>query len=188
MLIEDSYALLARLSHGGPRQTALVTDDDRFEASADVLADEGGMQMLGVSIRHDATYTRLILDWMGCVAAMAASDTRAAADALARGDLARKGIIVVHGQPLVADEARGPRRTSVLRWGDGLSVRVKRLDGEEDGCTWLQVRIFMDTSAGYVHPVLTGRGALVCVVSGRTDQDAWLRVQGELNRQGVEFS
>ena len=107
--------------------------------------------------------------------------------ALARGELKRKGTTITHEQPLLADAVKGPKRTSVLHWGDGLSVRVKRMDDEEGG-SWLQVRAFMATSAGYVHPVLTDMGQLVCVVSGRTDQDAWLRVQGELNRQGIEFA
>lgn len=187
MIIEDSYALLAPLSSNGEQPKVLLSDDGRFEASAEVLADGSRMQMLGVSVRHDATHTRLVLDYMGRIVAMVSTDTAAEADALARGELHRKGITIAHQQALVADATRGPKRTSVLRFGDGLSLRVKRMD-DEDGGSWLQMRAYMDTSAGYVHPVLTDRGALVCVVSGRTDQDAWLRVQGELSRQGIEFA
>jgi len=186
MLIESSYALLAPLSSNG-QAGVLLTDDGRFEARAQALADRERMQMLGVSIRHDATYTRLVLDYMGRIAAMGSSDTDAEADALVRGDLKRKGTTIINQQTLLADAVKGPKRTSVLRWGEGLGLRVKRMNGEEGG-TWLQVRVYMDTSAGYVHPVMTDVGTLACVVSGRTDQDAWLRVQGELNRQGIEFS
>lgn len=187
MLIQDSYALLAPLSSNGEQPKTLRTDDGRFEARAEALADGSGMEMLGVTVRHDDIYTRIVLDYMGRVAAMTSSDTAAEADALARGELKRKGTTISHEQPLLAGAVKGPKRTSVLQWGDGLSVRVKRMDDEEGG-SWLQVRAFMDTSAGYVHPVLTNMGQLVCVVSGRTDQDAWMRVQGELNRHGVEFA
>lgn len=187
MLIEHSYALLAPLPTNGGQLHVLCTDDGRFEANADALIDGGKMQMLGITVRHDAAFTRLTLDYLGRVTAMATSDTAAEADALAHGDLARKGITIGHRQPLVAEAVPGPRRTSVLSWGDGLSMRVKRMDDEHGG-TWLQVRAYMDTSAGYIHPVLTNVGGLACVVSGRTDQDAWMRVQGELNRQGIEFT
>jgi len=146
--------------------------------------DGANMQMLGVSARQDDVCTRLVLDYMGRLAAIASSDTAAEADALALGDLRRKGMEIAHDQPLLADAVGGPRRTSVLQWGDGLSVRVKRLDDSEDG-TWLQIRAYMDTSMGYIHAVLTDTGQLVCLISGRTDQDAWQRVQGELARQGL---
>jgi hypothetical protein len=162
------------------------TDDGRFEASAEVLVDGGKMQMLGITARCDRLYTRFVLDYMGRVVAMASADVAGEADALARGELKRKGISVVHEEKLLADAVTGPKRTSVLRIGDDVSLRVKRMDDSEDG-SWLQLRMWMSTSAGYVHLVLTDTGHLVCVVSGRTDQDAWQRVQGELNRQGVEF-
>ena len=186
MLIASSYALLAPLTSSGTQPRALLSDDGRFEARAEVLADVSRMQLLGITVGHDVTHTRLILDYMGRIAAMASSDTASEAAALAQGDLRRKDISIVHEQPLMADAVGGPKRTSVLRWGDGLSLRVKRMDDEEGG-TWLQLRVFMDTSPGYVHPVLTDAGQLACLVSGRTDQDAWARVQGELVRQGIEF-
>lgn len=187
MLIEDSYALLAPLSSNGEYPDVVLSDDGRFEARADALTDGGGMTLLGVNLRHDRSYTYVVIDYTGRVNAKATSDTAAEAKALTFGDLRRMGVSVVSQEPLLADAITGPRRTSVLYRGAGVNVRIKRMNDEEGGA-WLQVRAHLDTSAGYIHPVLTDTGQLVCVVSGRTDQDAWLRVQGELNRQGIEFA
>jgi len=185
MLVEQSYALLAPLA--GTRSDVLVSDDGRFEVSAQALTDGGNMQMVGATVRHGDYVTRLVFDYAGRLAALSSSDIESSAEALAREDLRRKGVTVRDQQPLLADKVQGPRRTSVLKWGDGLSLRVKRLDDEEGG-SWLQLRLFMDTAVGYTHALLTEAGMVVCVVTGRTDQDAWLRLQGELGRQGVEIA
>jgi len=193
LLIEQSYALLADLSADGVSPKVLSTDDGRFEARAEALVTEsGGMQepLLAVSIGHDRGFTRLVLDYTGRLNAMATASSDAGADVLVRDDLHRKGLsVIVETEPLVADAVTGPKRTSVLHWGDDdeLSVRVKRMDDDYRG-SWLQIRAYLATAPGYVHPVLTHNGQLVCLVSGRTDQDAWQRVQGELSRQGVEFA
>lgn len=185
MDLQESFALLAPLSSDGTRPQRLVSDDGRFGAAAQALTDGARMQMLGVTVLHDGVWTRLVFDYMGRLAALASADAEDEANAHAHGDLRRKGMAAVSQQPLLAGAVSGPRRTSVLQWGDGLSLRVKRMDDSEGG-TWLQIRAYMDTSAGYVHAVLTDVGQVACVVSGRTDQDAWTRVQGELTRQGIE--
>ena len=165
----------------------LLTDDGRFAAHAEALTDGGGMALLGISLRHDRSWTYIVINYTGRVDAMATSNTAAEAEALALGDLRRKGADIRRAGGPHGRRGSTAASSSVLHYGETLSVRVKRMNDEEGG-SWLQLRAYLDTSAGFVHPVLTDTGQLVCVVSGRTDQDAWLRVQGELNRQGVEFS
>lgn len=187
--VEQSYALLASAaaSQGQPSDV-LTSDDGRFEVRAQALADGSKMQMAGISLRHDSTVTRLVFDYVGRLAAMASSDLEDGSEVLAREDLKRKGVSIVYQQPLLAEPVKGPRRTSVLKWGDGLSLRVKRLEAE-DGATFLQLRLYLDTAAaGYVHTLLTDDGQVLGLISGRTDQDAWSRIQGELNRHGYEVS
>jgi hypothetical protein len=187
LVIDQSYALLASARADVDACEVLGSDDGRFEVRAQALADGSNMQLVGISVRHDSTVTRMVFDYAGRLAAVASSDLEDGAEVFVREDLRRRGIEIVHRQPLLADPVSGPRRTSVLKWGDGLSVRVKRLDAE-DGATFLQVRAFLDTAVGYVHALLTDAGEIVAVVSGRTDQDAWTRIQGELNRQGYEVA
>jgi hypothetical protein len=187
LVIDQSYALLASAGSDAAAAQVLGSDDGRFEVRAQALADGSRMQWIGISVRHDATVTRLVFDYVGRLAAAASSDLEDGAEVFVREDLRRRGIEILDRQPLLADPVTSSRRTSVLKWGDGLSVRVKRLDAE-DGATFLQVRAFMDTAVGYVHTLLTDAGEIVAVVSGRTDQDAWTRIQGELNRQGYEVA
>jgi hypothetical protein len=187
LVIDQSYALLASAKADADAVEVLGSDDGRFEVRAQALADGSKMQMLGVSLIHDGAATRLVFDYVGRLLAMAHSDTEAGADLMAQEDLRRKGVGIVAQQALLADAVQGSRRTSVLKWGEGLSLRVKRLDAE-DGATFLQLRAFLDTAVGYVHALLTDAGEIVAVVSGRTDQDAWTRIQGELNRQGYEVA
>lgn len=187
LAIEQSYALLAAATSDIGGTEVLGSDDGRFEVRAQALVDGSKMQLLGVSLTHDGAATRLVIDYVGRLSAMAHSDTEVGADLMAQEDLQRKGVSIVARQALLADAVQGPRRTSVLKWGDGLSLRVKRLDAE-DGATFLQVRAFLDTAVDYVHVLLTDAGEIVTVVSGRTDQDAWTRIQGELNRHGYEVT
>ena len=188
LTVEQSYALLAPATPQGQHSEVLMSDDGRFEVRAQALADGSNTQMAGISVRHDGTATRLVFDYVGRLAAMASSDLEDGSELLARDDLRRKGVNLVHRQPLLAEPVKGPRRTSVLKWGDGLSLRVKRLEAE-DGATFLQLRLYLDTAAaGYVHTLLTEDGQVLGLVSGRTDQDAWSRIQGELNRHGYEVS
>jgi hypothetical protein len=35
---------------------------------------------------------------------------------------------LVHRQPRLAEPVKGPRRISVVKWGDALSLRVKRIE------------------------------------------------------------
>ncbi len=185
--IEESYALLAPFAEG-QRADSLASDDGRYLVRAQALVDGAKMQSLGISVTHEGGVTRLIFDFVGRLVAMAMSDLEDSAEALAREELRRKGIGLIHRERLLADPLKGPRRTSVLRVGDDISVRVKRLDAEDEA-SWLQIRVQMATAgAEHVHVVLTGTGSIVCVVSGRTDQDAWTRVQGELSRQGYSVS
>lgn len=188
LMIEQSYALLASAVPRERHPEALMSDDGRFEVRAQALTDGSKMQMAGISVGHDSTVTRLVFDYVGRLGAMASSDLEDGAEALAREDLRRKGVSLVHRQPLLAELVEGPRRTSVLKWGDGLSLRVKRLEAE-DGASFLQLRLYLDTAAaGYVHALLTDDGQVLGLVSGRTDQDAWSRIQGELNRHGYGVS
>jgi hypothetical protein len=187
LTIEQSYALLAPASADPGANEVLGSDDGRFTVRAQALIDGSKMQFLGISVTHDAIVTRLAFDYIGRLAALASSDREDGAEVFIREDLRRRGTEVVHRLPLLADPVAGPRRTSVLKLGDDLSVRVKRLDAD-DGATFLQVRAFLATAVGYVHALLTDAGEVAAVVSGRTDGDAWTRVQGELNRQGYEVS
>ena len=185
--IEQSFALLAP-NFADAESEALESDDGRFELRAQALTDGGNMQMLGINVRDGALHTFLVLDYLGRLAAFASADQAVYAEAFVAEDLRRRGVTISHRQPLLADPVAGKRRTSVLRWGAGLSVRMKLLEGE-DGTSWLQLRAQMDTATvEHVHVLLAEGGALVSVVSGRTDQDAWTRVQGELNREGYAIS
>lgn len=91
----------------------------------------------------------------------------------------------VDANGLLADHVDGQRRTSVLKTDDGAwSMRVKLIDTGED--TYMQLRIEA-YELGYVHLVLHQDGAIIALVTGATDADAWGRLQGELRRRGVEL-
>ena len=47
-------------------------------------------------------------------------------------------------------------------------------------------RIWVGGEVGYTHLVLDTDGAIVALVTGGTDADAWSRLQGELRRRNID--
>jgi hypothetical protein len=87
---------------------------------------------------------------------------------------------------LLAAHPDGARRRGVLRSDDdAYSVRTKVLV-DDDGDDLLQLRVEI-ASEGYLHLVVDCHRQLVAMSTGSTDDDAWQRVKGELQRKGYDL-
>jgi hypothetical protein len=165
----------------------LHTDDDGYSVRATTMHATDGEMLLVRAWLNYTGYTYVVIDDHARIVASITGGEGTShrdTDALIREELDRKGIELTDAEEysLLADHADDGRRTSVVKddWGPW-SMRVKTI--EEDD-TYSQIRI-EHVELGFVHLVLTSDGAIVAFATGRTDSDAWSRVQGELGRRGV---
>lgn len=182
----DSYALLADATTSGRRTSTLKADDRNYTVRGSVMHSDGEQLLLIRAWMHDK-YVYVLLDDRASVLATATGEDYDSTYQHIRDELERKHIPLSSGDNewLLADHVDGGRRTSVLKADDGAwSLRVKLLDTGDDVYIQLRIEVY---DIGYVHLVLHHDGAIVALVTGATDADAWGRLQGELRRRDIEL-
>lgn len=183
----DSYALLADPTTSGRRTAVLKTDDEGYSIRGWVMHSDGEQLLLIRAWMYDK-YVYVLLDDRARLLATATGELHDSTYQRIRDEVERKRITLSPREDeygLLADHVDGQRRTSVLKADDdSWSMRVKLLDAGED--VYLQLRIWM-YDLGYTHLVLGHDGAIVALVTGATDADAWGRLQGELRRRNIEL-
>lgn len=184
----DSYALLADATTSGRRTAVLKTNDDGYSLRGWVMWSEDRQLLLIRAWLKYEGYTYVLLDDRASILATATGEGHQDTYQRIREEMERKRIPLGPRDDeygLLADHVDGQRRTSVLRSDDGMwSMRVKLMDTGEK--TYVQVRIEA-YEVGFVHLVLHDDGAIVAMVTGATDADAWGRLQGELRRRSIEL-
>ena len=183
----DSYALLADPTTSGRRTAVLKTDDEGYAIRGWVMHSDGEQLLLIRAWMYDK-YVYVLLDDRASVLATATGEVHDSTYQRIRDELERKHIPLSSRDDeygLLADHIDGSRRTSVLKADDGAwSLRVKLLDAGDDVYLQLRIEVY---DIGYVHLVLHHDGAIVALVTGATDADAWGRLQGELRRRHIEL-
>lgn len=182
----DSFTLLADATTGGKRTSLLKSDDGRFQVRARLASVEDWSCLL---IRATTSTGNVVvaLDGLASILATSTGTDLTQAEGHAKEEILRKfASPSPKGDYLLADHVDGPRRTSVLKADTGgWSLRVKVLDTGDEHL--LQLRIELPR-VGYAHVVLDQDGAVMALVTGATDSDAWSRLQGELRRREIDPS
>lgn len=185
----DAYALLADATTAPGRRTAVLkTNDEGYTVRGWVMHSDGSQMLLIRAWLYDK-YVYVVLDDRASILATASGEAHPSTYQRIREELERKRVPL--GEPhdeygLLADHVDGQRRTSVLKDDEGLwSVRVKFIDTLEED-VYLQLRISV-AELGFAHLVLDGDGAIVALVTGATDADAFGRLRGEMKRRGIEL-
>lgn len=184
----DSYALLADVTTSGRRTAVLKTDDDGYSLRGWVMWSGDRQLLLIRAWLNYEKYTYVLLDERASILATATGGVHEETYQRIREEMERKHIPLGPRDDeygLLADHVDGQRRTSVLKTDDGMwSMRVKLVDAGEH--TYVQTRIGV-YEVGYAHLALRNDGAIVAIVTGATDADAWGRFQGEMRRRGIEL-
>lgn len=182
----DSITFLADVTRPGGKRTALLKLDGAPQTVRSTVmhsSDGEPMLLLRVWLDKPVGYVYLVVDMWGRVSAEATGPRDEDVYPLIRERLAAKGIQVEDESTeysLLADHVQNGKRTSVLRSDDdSLRVRAKWMYDENEELIHIRAEF---TAFGFVHLVVD-RSARLCVkATGKTDSDAWQRVEGELNR------
>jgi hypothetical protein len=185
----DSLSLLAEASSGNVRARSLRTDDDAYALLVRVHDEPGGTLLQLRAWLNEFGFFHVVVDDEGCLVTSAVAETDGKATELVRRRLRDEhGIeLTTPGYHLLADHPNGSRRRAVLHTDDDrLSARAKVYFDEDGDETLLRVRLFVD-GFGAIQLVLSDRGRIKALLTGRTDSDAYDRVRGELARKGIEL-
>jgi hypothetical protein len=186
----DAYALLADATTSPGRRTAVLkTHDEGYTVRGWVMQSDGRQFLLIRAWLWDK-YVYVVVDDRASILATATGETHPSTYQRIREELARKRIPLGEAHDeygLLADHVDGQRRTSVLKDDvDRWSIRVKFIDTLDED-VYLQLRIWI-AELGFAHLMLEGDGAIVALVTGATDADAWDRLRGEMKRRSVELA